>query len=73
MTDLINTDDHTTEHKVTAEEVENNFPARFKIWESASPCMSRRCPKCEEKADQYYRSIGQYLAEARGPAMMSWL
>ena len=65
MTDLINTDDHTTEHKVTAEEVENNFPATLQALGKRIATQVKKMHQCEEKADQHYRSIGQYLAKAR--------
>ena len=65
MTDLIKTDDHTTEHKVTAEEVENNCPVMLQDLAKHITAHLEKAHRCEEKAEQHYTTISQYLADAQ--------
>ena len=65
MTDLINTDNHTTEHKVTAEDVENNCPATLQDLGKRIAVYLEKARRSDEKAKQYYTTIAQHLAEAQ--------
>ena len=63
MTDLINTDDHTTEHKVTADEVKINCPVMLQDSAKHIAAHFDKARRCEEKAEQHYTAISQYLAD----------
>jgi hypothetical protein len=60
----INTD-HTTEHKLTATQVEKDCPTKLQELGKCIAAHLEKARKCEDKADQHYRSIAQYLAEAK--------
>ena len=54
-----------TEHKVTAAQIEEKCPDELQGWGENIATHYERALKSEEKADQHYRSIGQYLAKAK--------
>ena len=50
---------------MTAEEVENNCPAKLQDLGNRIAVFLDKARKCAEKVDQYYTTIGQHLAEAQ--------
>jgi hypothetical protein len=55
----------TTEHKLTAAQVERDCPA---ILQDLGKCIAvhlDKARKCEEKAEQHYTAIAQHLAKAK--------
>jgi len=65
MSELINIDDHTTEHKVTAAEVEKNCPAELQDLAKRIAAHLEKARKCKQKAEQHNISAGQHLAQAQ--------
>ncbi len=61
MSELIN----LTEDKITAEQIEQNCPDNLQRWGKHIAAHLEKAHKCEDKADQHYTSIGQYLAKAK--------
>ena len=65
MTDSITNTDHTYEHKLTAEQVEEDCPAKLQELGKQITAHLTKATQCEDKAEQHRISAGQLLAEAK--------
>ncbi len=66
MTNLTEAPDHRTKHKFTAAQVEkNDSPAILQDLGKRIAAHLDKARKCEEKAEQHYTAIAQYLAKAK--------
>lgn len=59
------TDDSNMKHQITATQIETDCPNELQEWGKNIAGHYERALKSEEKADQHYQSIGQYLAKAK--------
>jgi hypothetical protein len=55
----------TTEHKLTAAQIERDCPATLQDLGKRIAAHLEKAHKCEEKAQQHYTSIAQHLAKAK--------
>src|SRR5271156_1903154 len=65
MTNALTNTEHEADHKLTAAEVENDCPAMLEEWANRIAAHFEKARNCEEKRDQHYTSIAQYLAKAK--------
>ena len=62
MTNVINNADHSTEHKLTAAQVEKDCPDELQHLGKRIAAHLDKARKYEAKADQHYTTIAQWLA-----------